>query len=137
MLRAPTRTPRWSSRPAPPAPRSKRTTARPAVATSSWACVAWPTPARGPVRSRPAPGGSGRLGGQRSDERLLRHLDPADHLHPLLAFLLLLQQLALPGDVAAVALGQHVLAHRPNGLAGNHSRSDSCLDRHLELLPGD
>ena len=33
------------------------------------------------------------------------HLDPADRLHLLLAFLLLLEQLALAGDVAAVALG--------------------------------
>src|SRR3979490_1334092 len=39
-------------------------------------------------------GGSG-VGGQGSDECLLRHLDPPDRLHPLLAFLLLLQQLAL------------------------------------------
>ena len=34
-------------------------------------------------------------------------------LHPLLAFLLLLEELALAGDVAAVALGGHVLAQRP------------------------
>src|SRR3954453_8426846 len=45
-------------------------------------------------------------------ERLLGHLDPADLLHALLAFLLLLEQLALARDVAAVALGDHVLAHR-------------------------
>ena len=45
-------------------------------------------------------------------ERLLRDLDRADLLHPLLALLLLLEQLALAGDVAAVALGEHVLAQR-------------------------
>ena len=37
-------------------------------------------------------------------ERLLRHLDRADDLHALLALLLLLEQLALARDVAAVAL---------------------------------
>src|SRR3954469_12359494 len=58
---------------------------------------------------------------QGRDEGLLRHLDAADHLHPPLAFLLLLQQLALAGDVAAVALRQHVLADRANVLAGDHS----------------
>src|SRR4051812_49496552 len=42
------------------------------------------------------------LSGQCGDEGLLRDLDPADGLHPLLAFLLLLQQLALPRNVTAV-----------------------------------
>src|SRR3954469_271456 len=62
------------------------------------------------------------LVGQRGDEGLLGDLDPADHLHPLLAFLLLLEQLALAGDVTAVALGQHVLADRPDRLAGDDPR---------------
>src|SRR2546428_2468017 len=44
-----------------------------------------------------------RLGGQGRHERLLRHVDTADGLHPLLAFLLPFQQLALARDVAAVA----------------------------------
>src|SRR2546423_671960 len=43
------------------------------------------------------------------DEGLLRHFAPADRLHLLFAFLLLLGELALGGDVTAVALGQHVL----------------------------
>ena len=38
-------------------------------------------------------------------------LNRAEGTHFLLAFLLLLQQLLLAGDVAAVALGKHVLAH--------------------------
>ena len=42
---------------------------------------------------------------ERGDERLLGDLDAADLLHPLLAFLLALEQLALPRDVTAVALG--------------------------------
>src|SRR4026208_1404524 len=46
------------------------------------------------------------------EERLLRHLDAADLLHPLLALLLLLEQLSLAGDVAAVALREHGLALR-------------------------
>src|SRR3954464_10314675 len=38
------------------------------------------------------------------EERFLRNLDAADALHPLLPFLLLLEQLSLAADVAAVAL---------------------------------
>ena len=48
---------------------------------------------------------------QNAHKRLLRNLHVADLAHALLAFLLLLQQLALTGNVAAVALGEHVLAH--------------------------
>src|SRR5690349_14319803 len=76
-------------------------------------------------------------GGECCDERLLGDLDAADHLHPLLALLLLLQQLALAGDVAAVALGQHVLADGADVLPCDHPRPDRRLDRHLELLPRD
>jgi hypothetical protein len=61
----------------------------------------------------------------------------ADVLHPLLAGLLLLEQLALAGDVTAVALGQDVLADRADVLAGDDPRADGGLDRHLELLPRD
>ena len=43
---------------------------------------------------------------QRRQERLLRDLDLADLPHALLALLLLLEELALAGDVAAVALGE-------------------------------
>src|SRR5581483_8960712 len=44
-------------------------------------------------------------------ERLVRDLDAAEALHPLLALGLLFEQLPLERHVAAVALGQHVLAH--------------------------
>src|SRR3954469_11847152 len=54
---------------------------------------------------------------QHRQERLLGPLDAADLLHPLLALLLLLEQLALTRDVAAVALGDHVLAHWLDRLA--------------------
>ena len=49
---------------------------------------------------------------EHGQERLLRDLDPPDLLHALLPFLLLLEELALAGDVAAVALGGDVLAQR-------------------------
>src|ERR1051325_5671311 len=80
---------------------------------------------------------TGVLSGQCGDEGLLRDLDPAHGLHPLLAFLLLLQQLALPRDVTAVALGQDVLADRANRFAGDDPRTHRRLDRDLELLPRD
>src|SRR6266540_4324929 len=44
-------------------------------------------------------------------EGLLGDVHPPDLLHPLLSLLLLLQELALAGDVPAVALRQDVLAH--------------------------
>src|SRR5437870_4436911 len=78
------------------------------------------------------------LGGrERGDEGLLRHLNAAHHLHPFLAFFLLLEQLALAGDVTAVALREDVLADRADVLARDHPRPDRGLDRHLELLAGD
>src|SRR5204862_7592556 len=117
-------------------------------------------PRRGPSRPpavvpahdpRPAARGLGRPVGPRdlalpvgvgadrehAQERLLRHLDPADLLHPLLAFLLLLEQLALARDVAAVALGDHVLAHGLDRLARDDLRADRGLDRDPDLLPRD
>ncbi len=45
-------------------------------------------------------------------EGFLRYFDGSDALHALLALFLLLEQLALAGDVAAVALGEDVLPHR-------------------------
>src|SRR5699024_1360507 len=65
------------------------------------------------------------------------HVDPADGLHALLALLLLLEELAFTADVAAVALGEHVLADRADGLAGDHAGTDRGLDGHLELLTRD
>src|SRR5687768_17021630 len=68
------------------------------------------------------------------EKRLLGDLDPADLLHSLLAFLLLLEQLALARDVAAVALGCDVLAHRLDRLARDHAAADGGLDRDLVEL---
>src|ERR1700682_180600 len=70
-------------------------------------------------------------------ERLLWNLDRTDPLHPSLAFLLLFQQLAFARDVAAIALGKHVLPHRWNRFAGDHLAADRRLQRHLEHLPRD
>src|SRR5215211_2419878 len=70
-------------------------------------------------------------------EGLLGHLHASDLLHALLPLLLLLEELALAADVAAVALRDHVLAHRLHRLARDDLRADRCLDRHLELLARD
>src|SRR5216117_967224 len=71
------------------------------------------------------------------EERFLRDLHGAHLLHPLLSFLLLFEQLALPRDVAAVALGGHVLAQRPDRPARDHLGPDRRLDHDLEQLPRD
>src|SRR5919197_1330579 len=74
---------------------------------------------------------------QDRQERFLRDLDRAHLLHPLLSFFLLLEQLALAGHVAAVALGRDVLAQRADRLAGDHFGADGGLDHDLEQLPRD
>src|SRR6188472_1640472 len=56
-----------------------------------------------------------------SHEGLRRNFDPTHHLHALLALFLPFEQLALSGDVAAIAFRQHILAHCPNSLARDHS----------------
>src|SRR5262249_25945674 len=70
-------------------------------------------------------------------ERLLRDLHRTHPLHPPFAFLLLLQQFAFARHVAAVALGEHVLAHRRDRLAGDHLTADGRLYRHLVQLARD
>src|SRR5678809_305691 len=50
---------------------------------------------------------------QNRQKRLLRNLDAANPLHPLLAFLLFLQKLAFPGDVTTITLREDVF---PQGL---------------------
>src|SRR6266581_1273166 len=56
---------------------------------------------------------------EQGQEGLLGDVHPPDLLHPLLPFLLLLEELALARDVPAVALRQDVLAHRRDVLAGD------------------
>src|SRR5262245_51201607 len=74
---------------------------------------------------------------QRGEEGLLRDLDRADPLHAPLSLFLLLEQLALAADVAAIALGRDVLAQRLHVGARDHARADRRLDRHLVLLARD
>ena len=63
--------------------------------------------------------------------------DLADHLHALLALFLLFEQFALAADVAAVALGGHVLAQGLDGLAGNDPPADGRLQRNVKQMAGD
>src|SRR5688572_14364696 len=65
---------------------------------------------------------------QHRHERLLRDVDLADRFHPLFAFFLLLPQLPLAGDVAAVAFGGDVFSHRGLRLAGDDAAADGGLD---------
>src|SRR3974390_3797809 len=51
------------------------------------------------------------------DEGFLRDFDLAELAHLLLALFLLVEELALAGDVAAIALGRNALAERLDALA--------------------
>src|SRR3974390_410816 len=64
---------------------------------------------------------------QRGDKSFLRDLDLAELAHLLFALFLLFEELALAGNVAAVAFRRHVLAQRLDGLA----RDDFAADRGL------
>src|SRR6266487_1800217 len=72
---------------------------------------------------------------QDREEGFLRDLHRADLLHPSLPLFLLLEEFPLAGDVAAVALGGHVLAERADGLARDHLGADRRLDDDFEQLP--
>src|SRR5579885_3655900 len=71
---------------------------------------------------------------QRREEGRLRNVDLAELAHALLALFLLLEELALAADVAAVALGGHVLAQRADRLARDDAAADRRLDGDLEQL---
>ena len=74
---------------------------------------------------------------QNCHKGLGRNGNGTEGAHTLLAFLLLLQQLLLTGDVAAVALGQHVLADSLDGFAGDDLAADGSLDGDFKLGTGD
>src|SRR5581483_2287583 len=74
---------------------------------------------------------------QHSKESFLRYVHFANALHALLAFFLLLEQLALAADVAAVALRDDVLAHGGNGGARDDLRADRGLNGNFEHLSRD
>src|SRR5688572_16519356 len=72
---------------------------------------------------------------QHRQKCFLWNLDGADLLHALLSFLLLLEELPLARDVAAVALRQHILSQRLHRRAGDDLVADRGLDRDLKQLP--
>ena len=47
------------------------------------------------------------------------------------------QQLLFTGDIAAVALGQHVLTHGLHRFTGDDAPADGRLNGHLKQLAGD
>src|SRR5688572_1862016 len=69
---------------------------------------------------------------QHGEKRLLGDLHRPHHLHPLLAFLLLVEELSLARDVAAVALPDHVLALGAHVLARDDLPADLGLHAHVE-----
>src|SRR5258708_39822667 len=71
------------------------------------------------------------------EDRLLRPLDGAALLHAFASLLLLLEQLALARDVAAVALREHVLAASLHRFACDDARADRRLNRDVEELSRD
>ena len=64
---------------------------------------------------------------QQAHEGLLGDVHVAHPLHAAFAFPLLLQELALAGDVAPVTLSEHVLAQGFNGFSGDDAATDSGL----------
>src|ERR1700692_4497555 len=74
---------------------------------------------------------------QNGQKRLLRDFNLSDLFHAFLAGFLLLEQLAFARDVAAVALGEHVLAHRLDAGARNDVGADRRLYGDVEHLPRD
>jgi DNA polymerase-3 subunit epsilon len=71
---------------------------------------------------------------QRRDKRLLRNIDLAVLPHAFLAFLLLVQQLAIARGVAAVAFGGDVLAEGACGLARDDFAADGSTNLKTRLL---
>src|SRR6185437_16560121 len=67
-------------------------------------------------------------------EGFLGDIDAADALHALLAFFLLLEQLAFAGDVAAVAFGGDVFADRFDGFASDDLSADRGLQGNLKQM---
>ena len=81
-------------------------------------------------------GGRSVFGFEDGDEGFLGDGDFSELLHALFAFLLLFEEFALAGDVAAVALGGDVLAEGADGGARDDLRAQGGLDGDGELLGG-
>src|SRR3979411_384434 len=111
--------------------------------SAGWTLVALPVPILAQetvttaVSATMAMRRAGLIKAQHRHEGFLRDLDRPHALHSLLAFLLLLQQLALASHVAAVTLCQDVLSLRRDRLAGDHLTADGGLDRHFIELARD
>src|SRR6266849_2615543 len=69
------------------------------------------------------------------EKGLLWNVDLADALHALFAFFLFFEELALAGDVTAVAFGQNVFTNRRDRFARDHAAADGGLNGDLEQLP--
>src|SRR5829696_3780961 len=115
--------------------RSRATSSSRAPSAASRSAVARPMPRLAPVTRQRFPFRPRSMAAllrvaelEHGEEGLLRDLDAADLLHPLLALLLLLQQLALARDVAPVALGDDVLAEGLHRLARDDARAYGRLD---------
>src|SRR5260221_11298644 len=72
---------------------------------------------------------------QHGQEGFLRYFHRADLLHALLASLLFLEKFAFARDVAAVALGEHILAQRLDRGAGDDVRANRGLTCPFTHLP--
>src|SRR5271156_1826420 len=71
---------------------------------------------------------------EQGQESLLRNLDAPNLFHPLLAFLLLLEQLSFPRDIATVTLGGDILAQRLDGFSCDNLGANPGLNRDFEHL---
>src|SRR5687767_4314852 len=71
---------------------------------------------------------------EHGQERFLRDFHSTNSLHPPLALFLLFEKLAFTRDVAAVALGEHVLPDGGDVLSRDHLVADGGLQRNLEHL---
>src|SRR6188474_983920 len=144
------RIPAMSANPTPyHAIRRRRDGGRPSWSSSYSAALKRSASRRSITRSRARPAAiirwrvgshsstSALVHAEHREERFLRDLHRPDPLHPLLSLFLLLEQLPLPGDIATVALGKDVLAHRSDGFTGDDVTADRRLDRDLEHLARD
>ncbi|CSF95185.1 Uncharacterised protein [Shigella sonnei] len=74
---------------------------------------------------------------QNGEERFLRQLDVTDLLHAFLTFFLLLQQLFLTADIAAITFSQYVFTQLFHGGSRNNVRTNRCLNGDIKLLAWD
>ena len=71
---------------------------------------------------------------QDGEECFAGHLNGTELAHSFLAFLLLFKEFLFTGDISAVALGQHVLAHGLDSFPGDYLAPYGSLNRDLKHL---